>query len=70
MNRNIKVAVAQMNSHVGSIDYNLSKIIKFINLGKNKKVDLLCFPELAFYKFWIAHYIGNIFIFFLNFFDR
>ena len=47
MNRNIKVAVAQMNSHVGSIDYNLRKIIKFINLGKNKKVDLLCFPELA-----------------------
>lgn len=47
MNRNIKVAVAQMNSHVGSIDYNLRKIIKFINLAKNKKVDLLCFPELA-----------------------
>ena len=47
MNRNIKVAVAQMNSHVGAIDYNLRKIIKFINLGKNKKVDLLCFPELA-----------------------
>ena len=33
MNRNIKVAVAQMNSHVGAIDYNLRKIVKFINLS-------------------------------------
>ncbi|MBT3475613.1 NAD+ synthase [bacterium] len=47
MNRNIKVGVVQMNSHVGAIDYNLKKIIKFIKLGRNRKVDLLCFPELA-----------------------
>ena len=47
MNRNIKVGVAQINSHVGAIDYNLKKIIKFIKLGKKKKIDLLCFPELS-----------------------
>ena len=47
MNRNIKVGVAQINSHVGAIDYNLKKIIKFIKLGKRKKIDLLCFPELS-----------------------
>ena len=39
MNRNIKVGVVQMNSHVGAIDYNLKKIIKFIKLGRNRKVD-------------------------------
>lgn len=47
MNRNIKVGIAQINSHVGAIDYNLKKIIKFIDLGVKRKVDLICFPELS-----------------------
>lgn len=47
MNRNIKVGLAQMNSHVGSINDNLEKIVKVIKTAKKKKVDLVCFPELA-----------------------
>ena len=47
MNRNIKVAIAQINPRVGAIEYNLKKILKFIKLAKNEKVDLICFPELS-----------------------
>tara|TARA_B110000438_G_C15772040_1_gene632345 strand:- start:40 stop:1680 length:1641 start_codon:yes stop_codon:yes gene_type:complete len=47
MNRNIKVAIAQINPRVGAIEYNLKKILKFIKLAKNEKVDLVCFPELS-----------------------
>ena len=47
MNRNIKVAVAQMNSYVGGVEYNYKKIVKFIKSAKERAADLICFPELA-----------------------
>jgi|TARA_B100001540_G_scaffold76628_1_gene69109 NAD+ synthase (glutamine-hydrolysing) len=47
MNRNIKIAVAQMNSYVGGVEYNYKKIVKFIKSAKERAADLICFPELA-----------------------
>ena len=47
MKNSIKVALAQINSKVGDLEYNYSKISKIIKIAKKQKVDLLCFPELA-----------------------
>ena len=47
MENSIKVALAQINSKVGDLEYNYSKISKIIKIAKKQKVDLLCFPELA-----------------------
>ena len=44
MNRNIKIAVAQMNSYVGGVEYNYKKIVKFIKSAKERAADLICFP--------------------------
>ena len=47
MGKNIKVGLAQINSKVGDLKHNFSKISKIIQIAKKQKVDLLCFPELA-----------------------
>ncbi len=43
----IRVGLAQINPIVGDFDYNLNKILEFIDLAKKKEVDLIAFPELA-----------------------
>jgi NAD+ synthase (glutamine-hydrolysing) len=45
--RNIRFAIAQINSTVGDLNGNTSKIVEFIDRAKSLGVDLLTFPELA-----------------------
>lgn len=45
--RNIRFGIAQINSTVGDLNGNTSKIVEFIGLAKSRGVDLLAFPELA-----------------------
>lgn len=48
MNRQkIRVAIAQINSRVGDIEANLSKIKQFIERADKNKADIVCLPELA-----------------------
>lgn len=43
----MKVALAQLNYHVGNFEANTSKIISTINKAKTEKTDLVVFSELA-----------------------
>lgn len=45
--KNLRIAIAQMNSAVGDFDGNTKKIINFIKEAKSKKVNIILFPELA-----------------------
>jgi len=47
MMKNLVVALVQMESVVGKIDTNLSKIKKYIDDATFHKVDIICFPELS-----------------------
>jgi len=43
----MKIALAQLNYHIGNFDYNTEKIIKAINHAKQDGADLVVFAELA-----------------------
>lgn len=43
----MKIAIAQINPIVGNFSYNKKKILNFYNKAKNKKADLVIFPELC-----------------------
>lgn len=43
----MKIALAQLNYHIGNFDSNAAKIIAYINLAKTKGADLVVFSELA-----------------------
>lgn len=43
----MKIALAQLNYHIGNFEYNTQKIIEYINLAKTKGADLVVFAELA-----------------------
>ena len=43
----MKIALAQLNYHIGNFDGNVSKIIDHINKAKADQVDIVCFGELA-----------------------
>ena len=43
----MKVAIAQLNFHVGNFESNTQKIIQTINDAKSQNVDLVVFSELA-----------------------
>jgi len=43
----LKIALAQLNYHIGNFDQNLSKINQAIDKAKAQKTDLLVFAELA-----------------------
>jgi NAD+ synthase (glutamine-hydrolysing) len=43
----MRVALAQINTIVGDIEYNKKKIIESTKFAKENKVDLIVFPELA-----------------------
>ncbi len=45
--RNIRFAMAQINSTVGELSGNTKKIVEFIDRAQSLGVDLLTFPELA-----------------------
>jgi NAD+ synthase (glutamine-hydrolysing) len=43
----MKIALAQLNYHIGNFDFNTAKIIEHIQLAKAKGADLVVFAELA-----------------------
>jgi NAD+ synthase (glutamine-hydrolysing) len=43
----MKIALAQLNFHVGNFEFNISKILQTILRAKKEGVDLVVFPELA-----------------------
>ena len=43
----LRIALAQINSHVGALDKNVEKIKAFIKEAKKQNVDIVVFPELA-----------------------
>lgn len=45
--KNLTIALVQMESEVGKIDANLSKIKKYIDDAALNQVDIICFPELS-----------------------
>ncbi len=43
----LKIAIAQLNYHIGNFELNSKKIIEAINEAKSNKADLIIFSELA-----------------------
>lgn len=43
----MKIALAQLNYHIGNFEYNTNKIIENIQLAKDRGADLVVFAELA-----------------------
>ncbi len=43
----MKIALAQLNYHIGNFEENEQKIIRSIKSAKDQKADLVVFAELA-----------------------
>ncbi|MDQ3190347.1 MAG: NAD+ synthase [Bacteroidota bacterium] len=43
----MKIALAQLNYHIGNFESNTSKIIQYIEKAKNEQADIVVFSELA-----------------------
>jgi NAD+ synthase (glutamine-hydrolysing) len=43
----MKIALAQLNFHIGNFDYNVNKIISSISSAKSFGAELIVFPELS-----------------------
>ncbi len=43
----MKIALAQLNFHIGNFEGNLQKILAAVKQAKKEKADLICFSELA-----------------------
>ena len=43
----MKIAVAQLNFHVGNFEGNLQKMLTAVKTAKKQKADIVCFSELA-----------------------
>jgi len=43
----MKIAIAQLNYHIGNFEGNLSKMLKAVEWAKKQAADLVCFSELA-----------------------
>jgi NAD+ synthase (glutamine-hydrolysing) len=43
----MKIALAQINLHIGNFDGNLAKLLQAVADAKAQGADLICFPELA-----------------------
>lgn len=41
------IAIAQINTIAGNLEYNAKKIVKYIHKAQNSGIDLVIFPELA-----------------------
>jgi len=46
MSRKVKVALGQITSRVGDVEYNVRKARKFIDQAAGKGADIICLPEL------------------------
>ena len=45
--RSLRIALAQMNSTVGDLDGNVSKILHSLRKARKAGADIVVFPELA-----------------------
>ncbi len=61
----MKIALAQVNYHIGNFEYNLEKIIAKIDQAKGEAVDLIVFAELA-----VSGYPPRDFLEFDDFIDQ
>ena len=43
----MKIAIAQLNYHIGNFEGNLSKMLKAVAWAKSEQADMICFSELA-----------------------
>ncbi len=43
----MRIAIAQLNYHIGNFKGNLEKMLQAIDQAKNQQVDIICFGELA-----------------------
>jgi NAD+ synthase (glutamine-hydrolysing) len=43
----MRIAVAQLNFHVGNFEGNLQKMLEAVKTAKEQKADIICFSELA-----------------------
>lgn len=43
----MKIAMAQLNFHIGNFDGNLKKMLAAVKTAKSQKADIICFSELA-----------------------
>ena len=43
----MKIAVAQLNYHIGHFEGNLAKMLLAVKKAKNEKADIICFSELS-----------------------
>ncbi|HHB79366.1 MAG TPA: NAD+ synthase, partial [Saprospiraceae bacterium] len=43
----MKIALAQLNFHIGNFDGNYTKMKQAVADAKNQGADIICFPELA-----------------------
>jgi len=43
----MKIALAQLNVHIGHFDYNFKKIAEAVSDAKKSGADLILFPELT-----------------------
>ena len=51
-----KIALAQLNSIVGNVEYNKNKALEYIKKANDLDIDLIVFPEL----FLLGHPMGDI----------
>lgn len=61
----MKIALAQLNFHIGNFAQNTEKIIQYIRKAKEAEADLVVFPELA-----VCGYPPRDFLEFNDFIDR
>ena len=43
----MRIAIAQMNVHIGNFSGNLAKMLQMVEQAKAQQADIVCFPELA-----------------------
>lgn len=50
----MRIAMAQINSHLGNFSANADKIIEYTKKALDRNCDLVLFPELALFGYWTS----------------
>ena len=48
----MRIATAQINTHIANFEQNYQKIIEYSNKAKDNNCDLVIFPELSLFGYW------------------
>ncbi len=59
MKKSNKIVLAQINTIVGNVRYNKEKIIQNIKIARDKKAELIVFPELCLLSYPIGDILGR-----------